>query len=471
VSIPNEGEAGLASASGRLRDVLVRPAIGLVAAAGLLYALRFGYHPADTVGIVQAADWILRGLRTGSWAHGGSHFPLLQTIPAVGLRAAGLGVDQTRQGLAILNVVAFAVLLGIAWRTLTRVGPSASLFFLAVLLSGPLLWYAISSFGEMLAALATLAMVAACWRRSGSLLAGLLLVVAGISKDTALPFLLLLGFGSSMLNPAWRESSFRARRLRTLAVAAAATLALIGIYNFARFGTVLNAVDSNPALMTPTLRDQVSFLGAIWLSPDGGLLVFWPSFGLLLGLVGVALARFSRTRTDLLTAGVAALALLGLSAGFAKWWSPLGWWAWGPRLLMPWLPAIGYLLVVAYGPRLQTLLRGLVQPAWRFWSCSLALAAVSLPQYVVLFRPSIFSSIFATDAVCPTVAYVDRSPGYYYYCINHQLWTNGSVLRLAYLPAGGRSSLVLGLACAAGLIWLLSLVRQELTTGGSHLLT
>src|SRR5207249_4558560 len=82
---------------------------------------------------------------------------------------------------------------------------------LAVLLSGPLLWYATSSFGEMLAALVTTALVAACLRRAGAALVGLLLVLAGLSKDTALPFLLLLGLGSSLLNPGWAERGFRRR--------------------------------------------------------------------------------------------------------------------------------------------------------------------------------------------------------------------------------------------------------------------
>jgi hypothetical protein len=411
------------------------------------------------VGVVQAADWILRGLRGGTWGHGGSHFPLLQTIPAVGLRAAGLGFDQTRWGLAILNAAAFVVLIGIAWQSLKRVSRPAALFFIGVLVSGPLTWYATSSFGEMLAALVTLAMVAACWLRAGSLLAAVLFVLAGLSKDTAFPFLLLLGLGASVLNPAWEEPAYRRRRLAALTVSTATTLAVIGAYNFARFGTMLNAVDSNPALLVPTLRDQVSVFGAIWLSPDGGLLPFWPSFGVLLGLVSVVLLGSTRSRADLLPAGIAAVALLGLSAGFAKWWSPLGWWSWGPRFLMPWLPAIGFLLVAAYGPRLEVQLRRLLQPAWRFWACSLALAAVSVPQYVVLFRPSIFTAIFAPDAVCPTIAYIDRAPGYYYHCVNHQLWTNGSVLGLAYLPSGGKSSLALGFACALGLVWLLSLVR------------
>jgi hypothetical protein len=380
------------------------------------------------------------------------------------LRAAGLGFDQTRRGLAILNTAAFVVLIGIAWQGLKRVSRPASLFFLAVLLSGSLTWYATSSFGEMLAALVILAMVATCWRGAGSSLAAVLFVLAGLSKDTALPFLLLLGLGASFLNPAWESPAFRRTRVAALTASAATTLAVTGLYNLARFGTVLNAVDSNPALLVPALRYQVSFFGAIWLSPDGGLLLFWPSFGVLLGLVGATLLRSTRSRADLLPAGIAAAALLGLSAGFAKWWSPLGWWSWGPRLLMPWLPAVGFLLVAAYGRRLEVQLRGLLQPEWRFWGCSLALASVSLPQYVVLFRPSIFSAIFATDAVCPTIAYLNR-PGYYYHCVNHQLWTNGSVLRLAYLPSGGRSSLALGFACALGLVWLLSLVRAVLDEG------
>jgi hypothetical protein len=406
---------------------------------------------------VAAADWILRGLRSGAWAHGGSRFPLLQTLPTVGLRAAGLGVDQTRWALVGLNVVAFVGLLVIAWRSLREVSRPAAIFFVAVLLSGPLAWYATSSFGEMLAALATLAMVVACRHRAGGALPAALFVLAGLSKDTAFPFLLLIGLGASTLNPLWTRPGFRARRLASLAAATAVTLCVIAVYNFARFGTVVNAVDSSPQYFAPTLRDQASFFLAIWLSPNGGLLPFWPSFGVLLGLAGFT----ALPRREPLVASIAGLTLLGLTAGFAKWWSPLGWWAWGPRLMMPWLPALGFLLVAACAPQLERLLAGLARSAGRSWGLCLALAAVTLPQYVVLFRPSMFASPFASDAVCPTTAYIERAPTYYYHCVNHQLWTKGSVLGQAYQPGGGWGSFLLGLACAAALTWLLSLVRAN----------
>jgi hypothetical protein len=434
--------------------------VALSAFAALVYALRFGFHSGDTLGVVAAADWVLRGLRGGGWAHGGSRFPLLQTIPTVGLRAVGLGVDQTRWSLVGLNVAAFAGLVVIAWRSLVNISRPAAIFFLAVLLSGPLAWYATSSFGEMLAALATLAMVVACRYRAGGALAAALFILAGLSKDTAFPFLLLLGFGASTFNPSWTRPEFRRRRIVGLAAAAAVTLGVIGVYNFARFGTVVNAVDSSPRLFVPELRDQVSFFLAIWLSPNGGLLLFWPSFGVLLALAGFAAFHLRGRRGELVPAGMAGLILLGLTAGFAKWWSPLGWWAWGPRLIVPWLPAVGFLLVVAYAAQLERLLAGIVRSAAWSWGLCLALAAVSLPQYVVLFRPSMFSSPFASDAVCPTTAYIERAPTYYYHCVNHQLWTKGSVLGQAYQPGLGFGSFLLGLACAAGLIWLLSLLRR-----------
>jgi hypothetical protein len=130
---------------------------------------------------------------------------------------------------------------------------------------------------------------------------------------------------------------------------------------------------------------------------------------------------------------------------------------------VPWLPALGLLLVVAYAPQFERLLAGLTRSAGWWRGLCLALALVTLPQYVVLFRPSVFSSTFASDAVCPTTAYIERAPTYYYHCVNHQLWTKGSVLGQAYQPGGGWSSFLLGLACAAALIWLLSLVRRGWT--------
>jgi hypothetical protein len=86
-----------------------------------------------------------------------------------------------------------------------------------------------------------------------------------------------------------------------------------------------------------------------------------------------------------------------------------------------------------------------------------ALAAVSLPQFVVLFRPALLNLIFEVDAQCPRVAYVQEGAAYYYRCTNHELWTKGSVVIDAYSIHAGRAPLAMGLACCLLLAWLLAL--------------
>src|SRR5205085_6448854 len=89
-SIPNEGETCLGPARDAGRRLPAGALVAGAAAGMLLYALRYGNLSADTAGVIQAADWILGGLRRGSWARRGSRFPPPQTIPSLGVRVAGL---------------------------------------------------------------------------------------------------------------------------------------------------------------------------------------------------------------------------------------------------------------------------------------------------------------------------------------------------------------------------------------------
>jgi len=168
-------------------------------------------------------------------------------------------------------------------------------------------------------------------------------------------------------------------------------------------------------------------------------------------------------RADRLRAAVPALVagfvLLALTAGFAKFPAPLGWIAWAPRLMLPWLPAVGFLLVRAYAPELDRILQGAGSPV--FWAAALVIALASLPQFVVLFRPGLLDAIFRPDSTCPTEAVVQHDPVYYYRCIDHLLWTKRSTLISAYSPRQDAGALGLGAVCCALLLGLIGLARRR----------
>jgi hypothetical protein len=122
-------------------------------------------------------------------------------------------------------------------------------------------------------------------------------------------------------------------------------------------------------------------LAALLVSPNGGVTWFWPGVTIAVGLLVVCVIRPNPSGT-LHPRRMRSGALLGLAAfvgyaiGLAYWSDPFGWYAWGPRLLMP---AAGPLValavaVIAYG-RFKPLLRS----AWVWIALGLVAMAVLTP--------------------------------------------------------------------------------------------
>ncbi|MDP9325701.1 MAG: hypothetical protein M3O87_04095, partial [Candidatus Dormibacteraeota bacterium] len=77
----------------------------------------------------------------------------------------------------------------------------------------------------------------------------------------------------------------------------------------------------------------------------------------------------------------------------------------------------------------------------------------SLPQYVILFRPTLWDSLFLPDAVCPIVPTIEEGATYYYRCTVYQLWSKHSVLIDAYHQHLGQAAFILGVACCVAWLW------------------
>jgi hypothetical protein len=465
--------SAISATSRRSPGLLERLALGtwglLGAIAGVLalaQSLRSPVVSTDTVQVVQTAAGALTHLRNGQLLNWGGSYPLLQALPASALLAAGLSSQNVIMGLVALNVLSLAVMLWVAWSGLAGLTRAGAILLVAVLLSGPFVWYAHSSFGEPLAAAVTLAAVVAAWkdRRQPALVSSF--VLAAISKDTSVPFLFLLTLAASTGSPNWADVRFRRRRLAALVVAVAAGLLVTAAYNYARYGSVLYLPNLAPRLFVPSLQTQASFFASVWLSPNGGVLLFWPSFAVLLLLATLATARTARASRDW-RQGLRSLApaagvvgtLLGMTLVLSKWVAPMGWTAWGPRLMLPWLPACAYLLITAYSRELEGLLARLGRLGPVYLLLAILLAAASVPQYVAMVHPTLWLQFLTPDALCPVAPIIENGAGQYYRCINHMLWTKGSMLAAAYLPGAAPMALLLGCACAAGLVWLLQRVR------------
>jgi hypothetical protein len=329
-----------------------------------------------------------------------------------------------------------------------------------VLVSGPLLWYSRASFGEMFAAFLILAYTAACLCGSGSVFTAVLFVCAALTKETALPFLLLIA-AVVLLVDRRAGRSWPSRRIAAVLLAAVVSAGLTAGFNYYRYGAPYNAVNFQDVCLVPRLKTQASFFAGIWLSPNGGLLFFWPSFVVALVLLTAAAWRSPRAtgagRIPL--AGVAALLVL-LTSGFSKWYQPFGWFAWGPRLMLPWVPTATMILLYYYAKECDEVLARLsARPVpWAF--ALFLLAAATLPQAAVLVKPEVFWSLFTLPPVEELLA-VDDYIGSYYAWLALAMWPPPNrVAILACYPAAMRelpaflASLSLSLA-VVGLGWQL----------------
>ena len=336
------------------------PLLG-ISAAGLAVAIVNGVlrSPGVEVDTIQVVLGALRGLRCLRGGGGGtcqdmSYFPPLQYLPGGLILAAGGSPDDALLGLVWLNLAAWmgtALLLALALRR-ARGGWAAALG-LAAWVGSYGLAYANSSFGEVLTGFLALAFTVGCARAWPWVLVGILGMLAGMGKETAPPFLALLGAGA--LVPSWARA-WEARRfpwasVLALVVAVGGGAGANATFNLWRYGQSGNPFLLQPILRAPGIEQWMSSFGALWVSPNGGLLLFAPAaVALTLGAGLWALGRAWRRAdawTSMAPALLAPTVLLGMTAGLAGWYSPFGWWAWGPRLVLPLLPACLYLALAS----------------------------------------------------------------------------------------------------------------------------
>lgn len=439
----------------RLASILVCAA--LVVPLGVYATTQ--YVSGDTKVLVGQARLALHEIGLGHWVGWSGHFALLQQIPAGALVLAGLSDPHVIRGLVVLNILLLAAATWWAWRRLRRRSGLVAILFVAAILSGPMLWYGHASFSELMAAALTLAIVVLLLDRAGAALVILAMLGASIAKDTSLPFVVLLALGTAFTvarpGPPW----YLRLRLPTIVVGTILSGIAVGGFNYLGFYRVTNPSNLDPKYFVPNLSIQVRFFFGIWLSPNGGVVTFWPTFAAFMLLAVAAAVAVARRSADwrgravaLVPLATAASVLGGVSLGLSKWRAPLGWISWGPRLLLPWLVASAFLLGWAYAEQMEVLVVRLRRHALAVL-IPLVLIVASLPQYVILFRPGLWDPLFATDAVCPRVPYIEQGATYYYQCTIHQLWSKHSVLLDAYSRHLGPTAFLLGTLCCAAWLW------------------
>jgi hypothetical protein len=387
-------------------------------------------------------------------------WPLLQHIPdliAIGLGASSHAV-RTRV-LELLNVggvVASVVAARVVFSRLRQ--PALFWVFVAVLLSGPILWYARTTSGEVLASGLLVCFIAAVVLPAHPALIGLAAFAATLTKETSYPFVAAVGVLGLVLA---RRRTGRPIRRELVAGAAGIAVAFVtaSLFNVVRFGSILNTNYLDPKLHTPGLGRKLEYAAAVLVSPNGGVFVFWPAAGLLV-LAACLVPFLLRRRVDPRPALVIAAVGIGLTAGFGAWWTPFGWFGYGPRLMLPWLLPLVLIALVAYGTELTALIGGLLERRWALVAVLAVVVAFTLPTVGQLWRPNAISAFFEQET--PTCQAPWRAGNAAWYgCQHRQMWLDRPMQLYALRGVATPSGVVTSLVVLLGLSGCLLLIRYE----------
>lgn len=393
-------------------------------------------------------------------------YPVLQYAPDL-VAHAGLRLSEgTRRALlSVLSGIGVAAAVAAAWLVLRRVGAHEWRWgFLLVVLSGPVLAYGSATWGEMLATGLLTMFVAGALLQARPWLLGVAAFAASVTKETSYPFVAALGVVALLIARRRTGEPIR-RHVLAGGLGVAAALALTGAFNVLRFGTPRNAYYLDPALRTSTVPWFFELTAGLFVSPNGGILVFWPTASLLLALLlAVPVVRaFGREVSWNVAWPAPALAAIAacITLGLAAWWAPFGWWAWGPRLTLPWVLPIVLVALAAFGPMLTPWVARTLSSRPAFILVAGLLVAVALPHIGYVWRPETLSDFFFTpeSAVCPGGG-PPPTPAYYA-CLREELWTRHPIWLDALEGLKTFGGLATALGVAAAVLGSLALLRRN----------
>ena len=390
-------------------------------------------------------------------------WPLLQHVPD--LIAIGLGGDghaaraRILELLSVAGVVASVVL---AWVVLSRAGQRAWFWaFMIVLLSSPLLWYARTTAAEALATGLLVCFVAATLLPAHPVVVGLAAVGATWTKETSYPFIAALGVLGLVL--AARRTGTRIRpHLVWGAAGLAVGILAASLFNVVRYGKVVSPNFFESELHTPGLARRFEYAVGVLVSPSGGMFVFWPAASVLV-LSACLLAFPGRKRgVDVRPALVLLVVILGLTLGFASWWTPFGWSAIGPRLALPWGLPLVLLAVMAYGWELRPLVVRLLAAPWRLLLVFAVVLAFTLPNIGTTWRPNATGAFFSQQQPpcdAPWRGGVEK----WNRCQHEQMWFDRPMPLYGLHGVKSPGGVVTTVLVALGLLGCLLLLRRDLT--------
>jgi hypothetical protein len=394
-------------------------------------------------------------------------FPALQHAPdLVADAVAELSrADRTRV-LGALSCLGVLGAIAAAFVALRRVGQGEWRWaFLVVVVSGPALAYGGATWGEMLAAGLLTVFVATALVPARPAFVAAAAFGASLTKETSYPFVIALGVVALLLARRRLGSSVRPHLVGCVAGAVLALAVGSGL-DLLRYGTPRNVYYLDPALRTSDARWFLEAGGGLFVSPNGGILFFWPLACLLVAaLLATPVLRALRGAATWREAWPA-LALggivLGLVVSLAWWWAPFGWWAWGPRLSLPWVLPVLLVALAAFGSALRPAAARILTPAVGLVAASMVTVVVALPHVGYLWAQDTVGNFFffhATGA-CPGGGPPPTSA--YYDCLHEEMWARRPIWLDSLHGLRTAGGLATAIATALVVVGSLVLFRREL---------
>jgi hypothetical protein len=392
-----------------------------ILATTLIGLVRATIRSGDTEIMASASVELVKCAQNQIWSNcvgaAGAPYGLLQFIPALFLAWKGFSPSNIVSSLGLLSVVSYFLTCIVIMRISSK--PMAHKTFLClIIISGPLIGYAPSSFGECLAVLVLICLVV-CLVNGHWLTILILSMIAVMWRESAILFIAPVGYGI-LLRRYNFVHIFRQREFWALTFGLIVGFSCTCLFNLWRFGTWKNTNYLNPEFRTPGFSLPARVFGSLYLSPSGGVLVIW-FFAALITIVVPLLAIYQSGRFMLLKNVSPVLLIcapLGQAFLLSKWYSPFGWIAWGPRTMIPAIAMASAACCLVFPGALDKVLRS------RSVIPLSILSFVSLvPSIGYLYKPSeVIADFMTVDKSCPTVPVIQIDREYYFHCLETVIW-------------------------------------------------
>jgi hypothetical protein len=402
-----------------------------------LYRTAFSITTSDTVALLAGARVAWVCIESGSAPCAGvTQFPLahhLLVLPGVARGWSDIDIARLLSLVSVFSVAAMVYLCARIGGVVA--GGRGAVLAGAVALSGPWIFYTGTTWGEPLAAALLLLPVAVMvlWRANPLVLA-LTALAASTTKEVAGLTVILLVVALVV-----REYSVRSRRwcivrISAMGLGVIAAVVLNSALNLFRYGSVQNEVYLTLVPRPPIFWFVPKTFGALWLSPSGGVLPYWPlAVAVLLVVVALVIGGLKApSRAAKIACWLVVTAVVLNTLLLADFAAPFGWVAWGPRLALPWVLPVFVAGAFIERRRMQRW----VAFVYRHLGLSVVVIAAGVVAGVLLNAAARLTMSWLAfwvprpeDPYCPRIMFMSE-PASYFRCVESMVWDRNGPMRI-----------------------------------------